>query len=122
MLLYKSEKSILFLMFERSVIEDIPDGDGDHVHELRERKNDEHAEAKEDMDLVHHRGISEERPRIAFEDDEPLRPSVEVHVMFEIAVDRLRRTKQACHDLKDDEHDEETSRRTGCWLSRHGCS
>ena len=79
-------------MFERSVIEDISDGDGDHVHELRERKNDEHAEAKEDMDLVHHRGISEERPRIAFEDDEPLRPSVEVHVMFEIMAYRLRRT------------------------------
>ena len=94
-------------MSERSVIEDVSDGDGDHVHELREREDDEHAEAKEDMDLMYHRGIGEEGPRIAFEDHEALSPSVEVHIMVEVMAYRLSRTEQACNDLKDDEREEE---------------
>lgn len=94
-------------MFERSVIEDVSDWDGDHMHELREGEDDEHAEAEEDMDFMHHGGIGEEGPRIAFKDDETLCPAVEIHVVVEVMAYRLRRTKQACDDLKDDEGKEE---------------
>ena len=99
-------------MSERPIIENISDGYGNHVHELREGEDDEHAEAEEDMDLMNHRSAGEERPRISLEDDETLGPAVEIHVMVEVMAYRLRRAEQPRNDLEDDKSEEEPVSKT----------
>ena len=82
-------------------------GYGCHVHQLGERKDDDEQEAEEDMNLMGQRGMNDIVGGLGHKGEEPLSPTVEVHIVVEVAVDGLYGSQQSCDNLQEDEHHKE---------------
>ena len=79
------------------------------MHQLREREDNYEQEAKENVNLMRQGCVSNVVGGPREEREQTLRPSVEIHVMVEVAVDCLHCAHQSGDYLEEDDYDEEIS-------------